>query len=290
MEQRSEEWFKNRVGRVTASNVGAILGIDPYRGPEDVLRAMVREAHEAEREFKGNVATEYGTFHEEGARAEFEMEHGLAVTKAGFIKHEDWLGASPDGYIDSRDSLLEIKCPYSMRDADAPVPFKRLLDQPHYYAQMQVQMFVTGRRGCYFYQWAPKGTKLDIVEYDGNYLADILLKLHEFWFMYCNEVKNNYKEHLEPKRKKINTIEAERLVAEYDELSEAADHAKDRMAEIKDRLIQMAGEKNADVCGRNLTKVEKAGSVSYAKVVKDHLPDVDLEPYRGKQQVSWRFG
>jgi len=289
MEQRTSEWFEARVGRVTGSNVGAILGCDPNRGPDDVMRAMVRETHGAEPEFTGNPATEYGQFHEDGARAEFEMEHGLTVTKAGFVQHKGWLGASPDGYIDALDSLLEIKCPYKLRKAAAPVPFTSLYDMPHYYAQVQIQMYVADRQWCHFYQWAPKGTKLDVVNRDDAYLDGIIPTLHLFWLRYCHEVKYNAEEHLQPQRKQVNTLEAERLVAEYDQLAEAADHAKERMAEIKQRLIKMADYQNAEVCGRKLTKVEKAGSVSYAKVVKDNLPDVDLEPYRGNPSVSWRF-
>ncbi len=285
-EQRSAEWFAERIGRVTGSNVGAILGIDPNRGPEDVMRAMVREAHGAEREFKGNVATEYGQFHEAGARAEFEMESGLSVDPAEFVKSSNWLGASPDGYT-SDGGLLEIKCPYGLRKAEAPVPFKDMAEQPHYYAQMQVQMHVTGRPHCHFFQWAPAGTRHEIIHADPAWLEQYLPVLHEFWERYKTE---DPEPHLEAKRKRIDTLEAERLVKEYDELADAADQAKERMGEIKQRLIQMAGDQNADVCGRKLTRVEKAGAVSYAKVVKDHAPDVDLEPYRGKASVSWRFG
>ena len=285
-EQRSAEWFAQRIGRVTGSNVGAILGIDLNRGPEDVMRAMVRDAHGAEREFKGNVATEYGQFHEDGARAEFQMETGLSVEKAEFVTSSDWLGASPDGYT-SDGGLLEIKCPYGLRKAEAPVPFKDMAEQPHYYAQMQVQMHVTGRAHCHFFQWAPAGTRHEIIHADPAWLEKYLPVMHEFWERYKAE---DPEPHLEAKRKRIDTLEAERLVKEYDELADAADQAKERMGEIKQRLIQMAGEQNADVCGRKLTRVEKVGAVSYAKVVKDHAPDVDLEPYRGKASVSWRFG
>ena len=33
--------------------------------------------------------------------------------------------------------------------------------------------------------------------------------------------------------------------------------------------------------------VERKGSVPYAKVLKEHLPDLDLEPYRGEPTTSW---
>jgi predicted phage-related endonuclease len=64
MEQRSAEWHAARVGKITASRVGAILGNSPYKTRDDVMREMVREALGAELEFTGNVATEYGTANE----------------------------------------------------------------------------------------------------------------------------------------------------------------------------------------------------------------------------------
>ena len=42
MEQYTPEWWEARKGLVTASSVGAILGHDPYRDRDDVMRAMVR--------------------------------------------------------------------------------------------------------------------------------------------------------------------------------------------------------------------------------------------------------
>ena len=64
MEQRSEEWFKARKGKLTGSNIGAALGVNPWKTPEDLIRQMVREYHGAESEFTGNIATEHGTLHE----------------------------------------------------------------------------------------------------------------------------------------------------------------------------------------------------------------------------------
>jgi len=157
MEQRSQEWFEARRGRITASSVGAILGNSPNATRADVMRRMVREWHGAENEFTGNIATEYGQRNEAGALAEYMMDTGNKVEAVGFITREDWAGASPDGLIGA-DGLLEIKCPFGLRDAPSPVPFKSLADQQHYYDQVQFQLWVTGRDWCAFYQWAPKGT------------------------------------------------------------------------------------------------------------------------------------
>ncbi len=83
--QRSPEWFKARVGRVTGSNVGAILGVHPDKSPEDVLREMVRSYHGYEREVKGNIAVDHGRFHEDAVAAEYEMETGRKIVECGFF-------------------------------------------------------------------------------------------------------------------------------------------------------------------------------------------------------------
>ena len=35
------------------------------------------------------------------------------------------------------------------------------------------------------------------------------------------------------------------------------------------------------VDGREVALTTRAGAVAYAKIVKEHLPDLDVEPYRG---------
>jgi hypothetical protein len=94
---------------------------------------------------------------------------------------------------------------------------------------------------------------------------------------------------LAARRVELCTITASNLVDEYDQLAEAIDRATARKKEILDELIKMAGSKNADIFGRKLTRVEREGAVSYAKAVKDHLPDLDLAPYRGKPSEHWRL-
>lgn len=185
MEQRSEEWFKARQGRVTGSAVGAILGVNPYTKSSDVMRRMVRDWHGAPSEFTGNVATNWGTVNEAGAVSEFEMRTGHTVEPCGFYTKEEWLGASPDGLVGT-SGLLEVKCPFSLRDKTTPV-FKTAKMQLHYYSQMQVQLYVTDRKICYFYQWAPNGDELEIVPYDETYMGTALKALRMFYDKYLKE-------------------------------------------------------------------------------------------------------
>jgi hypothetical protein len=54
-------------------------------------------------------------------------------------------------------------------------------------------------------------------------------------------------------------------------------------------IVKISKKRNALICGRKLTLVERKGSVAYAKVVKDHLKDLDLNPYTGKPSEYWKL-
>ena len=286
MEQRSEAWFDARKGRVTGSAAGAILGVDPNRTRDDVLRDMVRQHHGLPREFQGNIATQYGIVHEAEALQDFEMVTGAEVFRASFCVHDvqDWLGASPDGFVGD-DAVLEIKCPFGLRDKKDPV-FKTAAEQPHYYAQMQVQMYVTDRTLCYFWQWSQHGNRLETVEYDAAWLAENLPKLRAFYDEYLAAIENPG-DHLEDKRKLVDTPRALQMIAEYDDLTHAIEVAEARKKELLAEIVRMSGEQNAVFGGRKLTKVEKQGSISYAQAIKVLAPGANLEPWRGKPSSYW---
>jgi len=61
----------------------------------------------------------------------------------------------------------------------------------------------------------------------------------------------------------------------------AAKIQKDEAAERLKAILKKAGKDRLDVDGHTVTLTQKAGSVSYATVVKEHCAGVDLEPYRG---------
>lgn len=280
-EQRTPEWFAARKGRVTGSKVGAILGLSPWSTPGDVLRAMVREYHGAEREFTGNAATEWGTANEPGAMLDYELETGNTIIPAFFEEMGDIFGASPDGYIGD-DGLIEIKCPYSKRDIESAEEFKTLADQPYYYAQIQFQLYCTGRQWCDFYQWSPRAQSLERVDYDQAWIDENIPRLQEFHARYVSEIDNPA--HLEARRK---FLEAHDLLAEYLKARAEKEEADQRMKAALAALVIEAGEKNATIGKHKLTLVKRKGSVSYSRVVKDLLPDVDLEAYRGKGSEYW---
>ena len=253
MEQRSKEWYEARKGKLTGSNIGAALGINNYKAPDDLIRQMVRDYHDAEPEFTGNIATEYGTNYEALAAVEYLGATGLMAEECGFFVHpeHDWLGASPDGLIED-DGVLEIKCPFSKRD-DKKLSFLSVEDQPHYHAQMQIEMACTGRNWCHFFQWNKYGYKLVTVDFNQEWFDENLPVLEAFYKKYLSELDNP--EHLEPKRVDVKSPEASLLIEEYQSLSSSIKAATERKNAVLDQLVKIAKSKNAVIDGHKLTRI-----------------------------------
>lgn len=282
-----------RKGRITGSIVGAILGVSPYMSKADAMRYMVREWHGAECEFKGNPATEWGKANEARAIDQLELLHLFApvvdpdtIVEHGFFIHPeyDWLGATPDGLVGD-DAVVEVKCPWGIRN-DNPPQFKSVDEQPHYFAQKQIEMACTGRSLCHFYQWAPYGDDYDVIEYSQAEFEAMLPTLKEFYDEYLLEREMpNAQRYLEPKHKKQNDTTITSLAINYNEVSarikELDQIKKDLLAEI----VERCGERQSEILGKKLTQVERKGNVAYAKIPE--LKDVDLEQYRGKSSTYW---
>ena len=247
---------------------------------------MVRSWHGVEDEMKPNIATRHGQAHEDGAIIDFMMETGLDVTPVGFLPYEDWLGASPDG-LTSDGGVIETKVPFGKRNDTDPV-FKALAEQPHYYAQVQVEILCANASHGWFWQWSAHGTNLERVEIDHAWRDENLPRLKQFHAELMDAIRTP-DEHLAPRRVVIDTLAASRLLREWDEMAEAEDRARDRKAAILEELVLMAGNSDAEVCGRKLTRVNRAGAISYAKALAELAPGADLEKWRGKASSSWRL-
>lgn len=293
--QRTAEWMAARKGRITGSSAGAALGLCPWRSPDDVIRAMVREYHGAESEFKGNPATDYGNRHERQAQQWFMRQTALDVEDCGFMPYEDWSGASPDG-LTSDGATLELKCPFGLRN-DVEPAFKPLADQPHYYAQVQLEMLSAGRNNAYFVQYRPpigdvfspdyiaETGIIEHVQIDQDWLEEHLPKLRAFYDRYLAELDNPA--HLKPLRVEIDTQQARSIVERIAEVDDALAQLGDERKHLLQTLIDMVGGEDAEICGRKLTSVTRK-TVAYAKALKALAPDADLTPYTTSSS-SWRL-
>lgn len=65
----------------------------------------------------------------------------------------------------------------------------------------------------------------------------------------------------------------------YSNAKAQLDAAKRQMDVAKDELLSLT-EEDASGFGVSVKFTERRGSIDYAKVVKEHAPEIDVEPYR----------
>ena len=167
MEQRTHEWHQARVGKITASRFKDVLSRKKptaaqakagHPGDPSAERASYLWQTVIER-LTGNptvvyetAAMRWGTEQEPIARIAYASEAYVQVDECGFIQHEELpAGCSPDGLVGD-DGLIEIKCPFNPQ-----THLQTFLDgmpQDHL-AQIQGQLWLTGRRWCDFVSFHP---------------------------------------------------------------------------------------------------------------------------------------
>ena len=157
MEQRTNEWFTARLGKVTASRVADVIA--KTKAGQSASRAnymadlVVERLTGQKASSFSNAAMEWGTQTEPQARAAYSAKTGILVEEVGFIDHPTvaMSGASPDGFAE--EGLIEVKCANTSTHleyvlAELP-PLK-------YFTQMQWQMACTGRPWCDFVSFDPR--------------------------------------------------------------------------------------------------------------------------------------
>ena len=163
IEQRTEEWFQQRLGKVTASRISDVIaktksGVSTSR--QNYLIQLVSERLTGK---KGdsfvNQAMLDGIERESAARELYMLTRGTSVTEVGFFDHPiiKNSGASPDGAVNAEEEgkyagLIEIKAPIETTHTNTlmskSVPSK-------YIPQMQWQLACTGAKWVDFVSYNP---------------------------------------------------------------------------------------------------------------------------------------
>ena len=196
LKQGSVEWLESRKFRLTGSNFGSAVGSNFFTTPTQLVKEMLWNT------FKGNVATQWGSDHEDDAREQYltlkraEMAAGhvnipidqtdpivaIDIETTGLLINQDrpYLGNSPDGIIiltfqsgKVEKGLLEIKCPYKYRTGNKFYPEV----PPHYMDQMQGLMGNLDRdlKWAEFVCWNPQHMDIRHIPFDSEYWNGTLL-------------------------------------------------------------------------------------------------------------------
>ena len=182
MEQRTEDWFLARKGKVTASRISDVMA-KGRGGAESLTRQKYIDQLVTERLTKyiqegyTNEAIQRGVELEATARAAYCFAKDCHVDEIGFVEHPGISnsGASPDGLVQDT-GLVEIKCPNSLTHIEYILAGK---PPAKYIPQMAWQMACTGRKWVDFVSYDDRledeSKHIFIVRYerDDEYIAEL---------------------------------------------------------------------------------------------------------------------
>ncbi len=193
MEQRTEEWFQARLGKVTASRISDVIaktktGVSTSR--QNYLIQLVSERLTGKKgDSYVNQAMLDGIEREDAARSLYMLNKDVDVTEVGFFDHPviKNSGASPDGAVHAEiegkyAGLIEIKCPIETTHTNTlmskSVPSK-------YISQMQWQLACTGAKWVDFVSYNPNfPEELQLfvarVDRDNAYIAELEAEVIKF--------------------------------------------------------------------------------------------------------------
>lgn len=156
--QGTPEWLTLRLGKLTASTAQAIAsngkGLETLALEKvaELLTGKLPEQFETEDIKRGKEL-------EPMARNSYELETGNVVKEIGFVELNEFVGASPDGYVGT-DGLVEFKCPKDRVFLEF-MYYKKI--DTKYEWQMQMQMWVCEREFVDFVLFNPNFPKPIII-------------------------------------------------------------------------------------------------------------------------------
>lgn len=158
-EQCTPEWFKMREGKITASNVGTVLGMNKYEYPCEYIKKKITNEP-----FPPNKNCYHGKKYEEIASMVYQYRMNVYADSFGLIEDPEYkfLGASPDNICSPYKydkihlskfvgRMLEIKCP-TTRTINTTGDIKGTIVPLYYWAQVQMQLQACNLCECDFFQ------------------------------------------------------------------------------------------------------------------------------------------
>lgn len=182
------EWLAEREKGIGSSEVGTVLGVNPFETPYQLWRRKKGLSAPIEE----NEAMRAGHILEDAVATYFQEESGRQVIKASkgdwlaVDKQHDFLRVSPDrtywlGGKHSNDNKGIVECKTTQMDIDEEELPK------HWFCQLMYQLGVMGyRQGSL--AWLTRGRKFGYrdIDFDADFYAYMVERLTKFWVDYIH--------------------------------------------------------------------------------------------------------
>ncbi|XP_028177249.1 uncharacterized protein LOC114365027 [Ostrinia furnacalis] len=175
-QNKSSLWYEMRYGRITASRAHEV---SVCKTPDGSLIASIMGA-----KIPDSAAMRRGRDLESSVRKTVSSKLKKKITTCGLFITENYpmIAASPDGI--TNDAIIEIKCPTKAKTKESYLKNGNITKK--FMAQVQLQMYATGYKKCFFCVAdsefeATKNVDIIVVPYDSAYISTLLPKLVTFW-------------------------------------------------------------------------------------------------------------
>lgn len=166
---QENEWRKERLGKVTGSQLGKLVVKDRKDGyklstgkvASDMLykiaweRFLITESEGLNRLNVSSQSMQHGNDYELSAIDKFTEVTGIAVehTDYKFISKGDYFGGTPDGFTED-GGLIECKAPWNGGNHLKTLLTGKIYNDDHFY-QIQGYLFLTGLPFCWYVTFDP---------------------------------------------------------------------------------------------------------------------------------------
>jgi len=156
--QRTKDWYIDRLGNITGTDAETILsGLTTKKINDLVLEKVWENLIDTSTDLfmEQRNAMAWGNEHEGKAIEYYEKLKKCKAKSAKFYKNKSikGSGSSVDGYV-GNDGLIEVKCPYNGANHVSVMLSNEI--ESKYYAQIQKQLFDTGRKWCDYVSFDPR--------------------------------------------------------------------------------------------------------------------------------------
>jgi len=193
IKSNTENWLRERMLHVTATNAAPILSHDPkmkMKSPYTSRNQIFMKKTGRGKPFKSNPACKHGKYYEPEALHVYELVTGIELVPedVGLLISDtnQEVAATPDAIAKHYPIIIETKCPWR-RKITHECP-------RYYYSQVQVQLAVCGLKECHFVQYYPPSQNnrgiidIIIIKFDQDWWLRALSHILRFW----DEVKTYY--------------------------------------------------------------------------------------------------
>ncbi len=261
--------------KIGSSDAPVIMGVSPWK-----TQFQLWEEKALGKESYSNSAMRRGTEMEESARRCFEKKMGIEVfAKPVVHKNFDWMTANLDGIDLDNKIMVEIKCPG--KEDHITASGNRIPEK--YFPQLQHQLEVTGLQGMYYFSFDGTDGCIVEVQRDDSYIKDMILEEKRFWDCILKKIAPELteKDYYNMDGNEKWTSAANSWIAVSQQLKSLEEKEKN----LRNELILLANDKNAQGNGVRLRKSTVSGSVDYSKIPE--LKNVNTELYRKNSFTKW---